>query len=96
MGQERRRDFGFREKFEDGVLRADACSARYSIPRGLQYRTSYEDLPSRAFGASAIREERALIRDAHRLISAGFVLYGSETLEEFIARHSDYLEKEVV
>lgn len=96
MRQERKRHFDMREKFEDGVLRADACSGRYPLPRDLQYRTPFEDLPSLAFGGRALREERLLMRDAHRLISVGFSLHGSETLEEFVSRHSDYLEKEVI
>ena len=75
------------------MLRADACSDRYSMPRRLQYRTSFEDLPSLAFGSRAVREEREVLRDAHRLMSAGFVLCGGEMLEQFVARHSDYLEK---
>ena len=33
------------EKFEDGVLRADACMERYLTTRDSQYRTHQEDLP---------------------------------------------------
>ena len=96
MGQERKRYFSFGEKFEDGVLRADACQHRYSMPRDMQYRTYSEDLPSRSFGMSAVREERRLMEDARWLIASGFQLKASETLENFVARHSDFLGKEVV
>ena len=96
MRQERKRYFSFREKFEDGVLRVDACSDRYSLPRELQYRSYLEDLPSQSFGSSAVRDEMALIRDVHRLMAIGFTPIGSETLEEFVARHCDFLGKEVI
>ena len=81
-----------REKFEDGVLRADACTDRYSLPRKYQYRSWREDLPSRSFGASALREERRLMGAVYRLISAGIRPSGSESLEEFVERHKDRLE----
>ncbi|MEW6008217.1 MAG: hypothetical protein AB1629_01095 [Candidatus Omnitrophota bacterium] len=80
-------------KFEDGMLRVDACMERYSTSRDSQYRTSFEDLPSYSFGSSAVREERRLMRDVHRLISAGFVPQAWESLEEFVQGHSDVLEE---
>ena len=81
-----------REKFEDGVLRTDACMERYSIPRKYQYRTSFEDLPSYSFGLSAVRQERRLMRDVYRLTELGFRLSGPEPLEEFVARHRGVLK----
>jgi len=83
------------EKFEDGVLRADACMERYSISREDQFRTFQEDLPSFSFGRSAAWEERRLMRDAHRLIALGLKPLGSEPLEDFVDRHRGKL-KEVI
>jgi hypothetical protein len=82
-------------KFEDGVLRVDACFARHSLPRKYQYRTWQEDLPSSSFGRSALREEYCLQRDVHRLISAGLTPQGHEGLEEFVERYRDVLGEEV-
>ncbi|MBM3253977.1 MAG: hypothetical protein FJZ16_06985 [Candidatus Omnitrophica bacterium] len=95
MRQERK---GYSErdgKFEEGVLRADACFDRHSQPRRYQYRTYQEDLPSYSFGMSAVREERRLMRKVYQLISLDLKPQGSETLEEFVQRNSDSLEEEV-
>lgn len=91
MRQERKDILKGSEKFEEGVLRADACSERYFTSRDSQYRTSFEDLPSLCLGSSAVRQERRLMRDVHRLISAGFVPQGWESLEEFVERYHDVL-----
>jgi len=96
MRQERKRYTPYGEKFEDGVLRVDACSERYSIPRDMQYRTFDEDLPSYAFGMSAVWEEKRLLRDAHQLIALGVRLEAGQTLEDFVAQHSEVLEREVI
>jgi hypothetical protein len=79
-------------KFEDGVLRADSCMDRYSMPRDMQYRTAFEDLPSLSFGVSALREERRLQAKAAALASKGFRPCPCEHLEDFTERHSDILE----
>lgn len=81
------------EKFEDGVLRADACMERHSSPRDSQYKTSFEDLPECAFGKSAEREERRLMNDVYRLISLGFKPRASESLEAFVEKHRDLLDE---
>lgn len=96
MRQERKDSLKRGEKFEDGLLRVDGCMQRYSVSRDSQYRTWQEDLPSRSFGMSALRQERRLMRDVSRLISAGFVPLASETLEQFVERNRDFLGKEVV
>ena len=83
------------EKFEDGVLRADACMDRYSIPRQAQYCTWQEDLPANSFGLSAVFEERRLINAVHRLISAGLRPSSGESLEDFVQRHQDLSGEEV-
>ena len=66
------------------------------MPRSMQYRTYGEDLPSLSLGLSAVREEYRLMRDVRELIAAGFVLGALESLEGFVARHSDFPGKEVV
>jgi hypothetical protein len=91
------RQRGFRcqakkDRFEDGVLRADSCMDRYSMPRDMQYRTAFEDLPSLSFGVSALREERRLQAKAAALASKGFRPCHCEPLEDFTERHSDILE----
>lgn len=87
------RMFGRNEKFEDGVLRTDACMERHLTPRRSQYRTSFEDLPEGSFGLSALREERRLMRDVYKLVSKGFKPDGSETLESFVEKHIDDLDE---
>lgn len=82
-------------KFEDGVLRVDGCFRRHSLPRRFQEQFPSEDVSS-SFGCSALREEYRLQRDAYRLISAGFVPQGGESLEEFVERYRDVLAEEVV
>lgn len=81
-------------KFEDGLLRVDACFRRHSLPRRFQEQFPSEDISS-SFGHSALREEYQLQRDVHRLISAGFVPRGWESLEEFVERYRDVLGEEV-
>lgn len=96
MRQERKELLRDCEKFEGGVLRADACMERYLLPRDCQYRTKLEDFVSGAFGSSAVWEERSLMRDVHRLIAEGHRLLPFEALEDFVARHSDILQEEGV
>lgn len=91
MRQERKDTLKGFEKFEDGVLRADACMERHATSRDFQYRTSFEDLLSYSFGSSALWEERKLMGDVHRLISLGIRPSGSESLEDFAERHKDLL-----
>ncbi|KPK42913.1 MAG: hypothetical protein AMJ78_00695 [Omnitrophica WOR_2 bacterium SM23_29] len=93
MRQERKDTLKSSEKFEDGVLRADACAERYSISRDSQYRTSLEDLPSYSFGSSAVREENRLLRQVHRLRAYGYLPHPWESLEEFVQRYRDVLEE---
>lgn len=95
MRQERKNFLKNSEKFEDGVLRADACMERFIAPRDSQYRTSEEDLPCFSFGTSALREERHLMRCVYYLMSLGFKPKGDELLEEFVERHKDLLDEEV-
>ncbi|MFA5062797.1 MAG: hypothetical protein WC578_01820 [Candidatus Omnitrophota bacterium] len=80
-------------KFEDGVLRADACMERYSKTRDSQYRTYSEDLPEQAFGLSALWEERRLMKNVYKLLVKGIKPSGSESLEAFVEKHSDLLEE---
>lgn len=88
MRQERKSYIPSGEKFEEGVLRADACAERHELPRREQYRTSREDLPAASFGLSAVREERALMRDVYKLMSIGAILQSAESLEEFVLRNT--------
>jgi hypothetical protein len=81
------------EKFEDGVLRADACMERYQSSRDSQYRTHSEDLPEQAFGLSALWEERNLMKNVYKLMAKGFKPNGSETLESFVEKHQDLLDE---
>lgn len=78
------------QKFEDGVLRADACSQRYAIPRNNQYHSSFEDLPQHSFGASALWEERRLMNAVYALLAQG-IRPGKESLEDFVARNQHRL-----
>lgn len=95
MKQEDKRTGKNEKRFEDGVLRADACMKRHSdSSRSHEYRTWFEDLPERAYGSSAARQEWYLMKDVYRLRSAGFKLSGSESLEDFVARHRDFLAAE--
>lgn len=82
------------EKFEDGVLRTDACMERYSESRDTQYRTEAEDLPMNAFGMSAVWKERNLMKNVYKLIAKGFKPNGSEPLESFVEKHRDLLDEE--
>ena len=88
-----KKQFKSNERFEDGLLRTDACMARHSMPRNSQYRTSSEDLPEQAFGLSAVREERRLMNDVYKLISKGLKPKGPESLESFVEKHSDLLDE---
>lgn len=81
------------EKFEDGVLRADACMERHLTSRDSQYRTHVEDLPQNSFGLSAVWEERRLMKNVYQLIGKGFKPNGSESLESFVEKHKDLLDE---
>ena len=81
------------EKFEDGVLRADACLERYQSSPDSQYRTPSEDLPEQAFGLSALWEERNLMKNVYKLMAKGFKPNGSESLEDFVEKHKDLLDE---
>jgi hypothetical protein len=85
-----------KDRFEDGVLRADSCIDRYSMPRDMQYRTAFEDLAQASFGRRALGEESELIRCVYYLRSLGFSPDVNEDLEGFVARHKDRLDKEVM
>jgi len=93
MRQEKEKSERKNEKFEDGVLRADACMERYSKTRNSQYRTYSEDLPEQAFGLSALWEERRLMKNVYKLLAKGIKPSGSESLETFVEKHSDLLEE---
>ena len=93
MSQEKKEILKKNEKFEDGVLRADACMERYSTSRDSQYRTHSEDLPEQAFGLSALWEERRLMKDVYKLMAKGFKPNGSESLESFVEKHKDLLDE---
>jgi len=96
MSQVKSKRFKRNEKFEDGVLRADACMERYQSSRDSQYRTHQEDLPEQAFGLSALWEERNLMKNVYKLIAKGFKPNGSESLESFVEKHSELLDEEVI
>ena len=81
------------EKFEDGLLRTDACMERHETTRNSQYKTDLEDLPERSFGSSALWEERRLMRDVYKLTASGIKPSGSETLESFVEKHKDLLDE---
>ena len=93
MRKETNKMFKGNEKFEDGLYRTDACMERHVSSRDSQYRTDSEDLPEKAFGVSALWEERRLMRDVYKLKSNGFKPSGSETLEEFIEKHREDLDE---
>ncbi len=93
MSQEKKEILKKNEKFEDGVLRADACTERYSGSYQSQYRTSFEDLPEKAFGSSAVWEERNLMKNVYKLMAKGFKPNGSESLEDFVEKHKDLLDE---
>ncbi|MFH1799106.1 MAG: hypothetical protein ABH844_07225 [Candidatus Omnitrophota bacterium] len=93
MSQEKKEILKKNEKFEDGVLRADACMERYSTSRNSQYRTYSEDLPANSFGLSALWEEKRLMRDVYQLMAKGFKPNGSESLESFVEKHRDLLDE---
>lgn len=93
MSQVKSKRFKRNEKFEDGVLRADACMERHQSSCDSQYRTYQEDLPEQAFGLSALWEERRLMKNVYKLISKGFKPNGSESLESFVEKHQDLLDE---
>ncbi len=93
MSQEKKEILKKNEKFEDGVLRADACMERYSKPRDSQYKTHSEDLTEQAFGLSALWEERNLMKNVYKLMAKGIKPNGSETLESFVEKHKDLLDE---
>jgi hypothetical protein len=79
-------------KFEDGLLRVDACFRRHNLPRKYQYQFPSED-NSWSFGRSALWEERRLQNKVAILLSKGFKPLADESLEEFVQRHSEILEE---
>jgi len=79
-------------KFEDGVLRVDACFGRHSLPRRFQEQFPSEDNSS-SFGRSAVLEERKLQNKVAILLSKGLRPSCDESLEDFVQRHSDALEE---
>jgi len=93
MSQVKRKTFRRNEKFEDGVLRADACMERHTISRNNQYRTYQEDLPQNSFGLSALWEERRLMKSVYQLMAKGIKPSGSESLESFVEKHRDLLDE---
>ena len=93
MSQEKKDTLMKNEKFEDGVLRADACMERYSTSRDSQYRTYQEDLPANSFGLSALWGERNLMKNVYQLIATGFKPNGAESLEDFVEKHRDSLDE---
>ena len=93
MSQVKSKRFKRNEKFEDGVLRADACMERHNVSRNNQYRTYQEDLPQNSFGVSAVWEERRLMRDVYNLMAKGIKPSSSESLESFVEKHRDLLDE---
>ena len=93
MSQVKKETLKKNEKFEDGVLRADACMERYSTSRDSQYRTYQEDLPQNSFGLSALWEERNLMKNVYQLMAKGFKTSVSESLEDFVEKHRDLLDE---
>ena len=81
------------EKFEDGLLRTDACMERHMGSRDSEYRTYSEDLPEKAFGVSALWDERRRMKDVYKLIGKGLKPSGSETLESFVEKHREDLDE---
>ena len=94
MRKETNKMLGRNEKFEDGLLRTDACMERHLGSRDSEYRTYQEDLPEKAFGVSALWEERRLMKDVYKLVGKGIKPTGSETLESFVEKHKDLLDEE--
>ena len=94
MRKETNKMLGRNEKFEDGLLRTDACMERHLGSRDSEYRTYQEDLPEKAFGVSALWEERRLMKDVYKLVNKGVKPDGSETLESFVEKHKDLIEGE--
>ena len=93
MSQVKVRRFKRNGKFEDGMLRTDACMQRYQTSRNSQYRTNQEDLPEQAFGMSAVWEERNLMKSVYKLIAKGIKPDGSISLEDFVEKHKDLLDE---
>ena len=79
-------------RFEDGLLRVDACMDRHNTPRGHQYRSWAEDLPSRYFGIPALYEEHRIMGAVCRLIASGIKPKPYESLSAFADRHKDILK----
>ena len=92
MRQEREDILGNVEKFEDGVLRVDACFRRHSLPRRFQEQFPSED-SSLSFDRSAVWEEKRLLNKVAILISKGLRPSDNESLEEFVEKHSEILEE---
>lgn len=93
MRQEKNKNLKGNEKFEEGVLRSDACMERHSRSSISQYRTYSEDLPQNSFGLSAVWKERRLMNNVYKLISKGFKVKPAQSLEAFIEEHKDALEE---
>lgn len=83
-----RKDKGERRKFEDGVLRVDACFERHYLPREEQYATRWESDDS-WYGQKALWEERRLLGRAWALKSQGKRPLPGQSLEDFVASHEE-------
>lgn len=91
----------FNEKFEKDdthhsfCLRADGCFKRHDLSRDEQFLTDSENRRADLNTYSpAESQERRLINQAAFLQSIGCQLKESETLEEYVHRNADKLEKE--
>ncbi|PIQ88689.1 MAG: hypothetical protein COV72_07110 [Candidatus Omnitrophica bacterium CG11_big_fil_rev_8_21_14_0_20_42_13] len=82
------------KKFEEGLLRVDACFSRHSLPRKFQYEFASEDISS-SFGRSGVWEERRLLNKVAVLLSKGLRPLASEPLEAFVERNSEFFAEEV-
>lgn len=91
MRQERKDSLKNSEKFEDGLLRVDACFERHYCSRADEYLLPDEDA-SLSFGYSALWEEKRLLNNVAILISQGLYPGKDQSLEDFVAKYSDRLE----
>lgn len=89
MRQERKNLDNF-EKFEDGVLRVDACFDRHSLPRKYQD-LSCADVASLSFGRSSVWDEIYLLNKVAILTSKGLRPRGDQTLEDFVSENIEIL-----
>lgn len=83
------------KKFEEGLLRVDACFDRHSLPRKYQEVFPSEDV-SLSFGRSSVWEERRLLNKVAVLLSKGIRPLASEPLEAFVQRCGEILGEEVI